>query len=59
MMKNSGNIKPKKGFHKIKLEYYFNQRFTDLKLFWSSHLFKKRLVGNKFLFPSSGVNISR
>jgi len=53
MMENSGNIKLKKGFHKIRLEYYFNQKFADIKLLWSSRAFKKRLVSSKFLFPPS------
>jgi len=48
---HSGSIKLKKGFHNIKLEYYFNQKFADLKLLWSSSKFKKKIVAPKYLFP--------
>jgi len=53
-MTSSGKIRLNKGFHHIKLEYYFNQKFADIKLLWSSRAFKKRPVSSKFLFPPSG-----
>jgi len=51
IMNNSCSVTLEKGFHKIKLEYYFNQRHADIKLQWSSNSFKKTIVGNKFLYP--------
>jgi len=51
MMENSGTIQLKKGLHKIKLEYFFNQKQADIKLLWRSSAFKKRTVGSKVLFP--------
>lgn len=59
LMEHSGNTKLEKGFHKIRLEYYFNQRHADLKLLWSSQTFKKRVVGNKVLYPPLAQNVSR
>jgi len=59
MMEHSGNTKLEKGFHKIRAEYYFNQRHADLKLLWSSRTFKKRVVGNKVFYPPLAQNASR
>jgi len=59
LMENSNDIFLKKGFHKIKLEYYFNQKLADIKLLWSSSSFKRQIVANEFLYPPSGRNISR
>jgi len=59
MMENSGEVTLKKGFHKIRLDYYFNQRFADIELLWSSKSFKKRSVSSKFLFPPLSINVSR
>jgi len=50
-MNNTCNITLEKGFHKIKLEYYFNQQHADIKLQWSSDSFKKRIIRNKVLYP--------
>jgi len=50
-MNNTCNVTLEKGFHKIKLEYYFNQQHADIKLQWSSSSFKKTIVRNKFLYP--------
>jgi hypothetical protein len=58
MQNVSGQLKLRKGFHKIKLEYYFNQQFADIQLLWSCDSFKKRIVGNKVLYASSGENDS-
>lgn len=51
VMEHSASVKLRGGFHKIKLEFYFNQKFADIKLLWSSSSFDKRTVGNKVLFP--------
>lgn len=58
-MEHSGHTQLEKGFHKIRVEYYFNQRHADLKLLWSSQTFKKRVVGNKVLYPPLAQNASR
>lgn len=58
-MENSGDVKLERGFHRIRLEYYFNQKFSDIKLLWSSRSFKKRVVGDKVLFPPPELNVSR
>lgn len=50
-MNNTCSINLGKGFHKIKLEYYFNQRYADIKLLWSSDSSKKRILINKALYP--------
>lgn len=57
MIEHSGDARLRKGFHKIRLEYYFHQRHADIKLLWSSNSFKKRIVGSKVLFPPPELNI--
>jgi len=59
MMENSGSIKPKKGFHKIKLEYSFNQRYTDIKLIWNYNSFKEIKLGKKVLFVPPGLDVPK
>lgn len=51
LLENSGEIRLRKGFHKMRLEYYFNQRHADIKLQWSSNSFKRRTVKSKDLYP--------
>jgi len=58
-MENSGNIDLRKGFHTIKIEYYFNQRHADIKLLWSSRSFERKVLGTKFLYPPMELNISQ
>jgi len=53
LMTSLGKIRLDKGFHNIKLEYYFDQKFADIKILWSSQTFKKQVVNSKFLFPPS------
>lgn len=48
---HSGKVELNQGLHKIKLEYFFNQRHADIKLFWSSGSFNKRIVESKALYP--------
>jgi len=48
---SSAEIHLDKGLHKIKLDYFFNQRHASLKLLWSSHSFPRKLVKSKVLFP--------
>ena len=50
-MENSGEAMLKTGFSKIRIEYYFNQRFADIQLLWSSGRFKQRRVSKKVLYP--------
>ncbi len=52
-VENSGELYLEEGKHKIKLEYFFNQRHAHIKLLWSSGSFKKRTVKSKFLTPPS------
>ena len=59
LLEHSGDIRLRKGFHKIRLEYYFNQRHADIKLQWSSNSFKRRTVGSKALYPPPVQNVSR
>jgi len=51
VMEHSASVTLRKGFYKITLEYYFSQRFADIKLLWSSSSFDKKTVENKVLFP--------
>ncbi|MFW6124202.1 MAG: PA14 domain-containing protein [Acidobacteriota bacterium] len=51
-LNNSYRTYLEKGFHKIKLEYFFNQRHADIKLLWSSDFFKKRIIESKVLYPN-------
>jgi len=57
-LENSGEARLRKGFHKIRIEYYFDQIFADIILLWSSNSFKKRIVGKKVLFPPAASDIS-
>lgn len=56
---HSAQVKLKKGFHKIKIEYFFNQRHADIKLLWSSSSFKKRIIPSKVLYPPASQEVSR
>lgn len=58
-MEHSGNTKLEKGFHKIKLDYYFDQRHATIQLLWSSPSFKRRIVGNRVLYPPSEFSKSK
>jgi len=57
-LENSGEVRLRKGFHKIRLEYYFNQIFADIIFLWRSNSFKKRIVGKKVLFPPATSDVS-
>jgi uncharacterized protein (UPF0332 family) len=59
MMEHSGNAKLEKGFHKIKLDYYFDQRHATIQLLWSSPSFKRKTVGNRVLYPPSEPSQSK
>jgi len=50
-IEHSAKINLLPGFHKIKLEYYFNQKYADIRLLWSSRSFKKRQIDSSVLFP--------
>jgi uncharacterized protein (UPF0332 family) len=59
MMEHSGNVKLEKGFHKIKLDYYFDQRHATIQLLWSSPSFKRKIVGNRVLYPPFELSKSK
>ncbi len=59
MMEHSGHAKLEKGFHKIKLDYYFDKRHATIQLLWSSPSFKRRIVGNRILYPPSELSQSK
>ena len=50
-VENAGELFLEEGVHKIKLEYFFDQRHAHIKLLWSSGSFKKRTMKSKFLTP--------
>lgn len=50
-LEHSGSIDLEEGFHKIKVEYYFNQNYADIKLLWSSPTSKRKIVKTKYFYP--------
>lgn len=50
---HSGSLTLKKGFHKIRVEYYFNQKHSDIKLLWSTPFSNKKVIGAKYFYPPS------
>ncbi len=52
-LEHSGSIDLEEGFHKIMVEYYFNQRYADIKLLWSTPSSKRKIVKTKYFYSPS------
>ncbi len=52
-LEHSGSVDLTEGFHKITVEYYFNQSYADIKLSWSSGSAKRKIIKSKYLYPPS------
>ncbi len=52
-LEHSGGVDLTEGFHRIMVEYYFNQSYADIKLLWSSGSNKRKIIKAKYLYPPS------